>query len=92
MKTLKIWNGRTHGHIYRRHHVYVAAYSIKQAAELVSMACFGEDHKDLVSTSEINHYYSKGCWGNVMNGIIPEEPCVYMCDESYSNNKPFRVV
>lgn len=92
MKTLKIWNGRSSGSKYNRHHVYVAAYSTKQAAELVSLACFGVGRKDLIPVREINVYYSKGAWGDTMNGIIAEEPCVYMCDERSPNNKPFRVI
>jgi hypothetical protein len=91
-KQLKIWNGRSHGHKYKRHHVYVAAYSMRQAAELVSKACYGEDMPNLVSTSEISVYYSKGSWGNKMNGIDATEPCVYLADESNSQNKPFRVI
>ena len=89
---LKLFNGRSHGLKYKNHHVYVAANSIKQAAELVSIACFGEEHKDCISTAEISKYYNKGCWGNIMNGIDAIEPCVYLCDESNSKNKPFRVV
>ena len=91
-KTLKLFNGRCHGRKYQRHHVYVAAYSVKQAAELVSMACFGEDHKDLISVSEISNYYHKNAWGNAMNGIEAIEPCVYMHDETKIDNKPFRVI
>ena len=87
-KQLKIWNGRSHGHKYYRHHVYVAAYSIKQAAELVSAACF-DGRKDLVSTSEIRVYYHKDCWGNSMDEITPTEPCVYM---DFNNERPFRVI
>jgi hypothetical protein len=91
-KQLKLWNGRSHGHKYKRHHVYVAAYSMKQAAQLVSIACYGEERPNLVSTSEIAVYYSKGSWGDKMNGIIATEPCVYLCDGSHSQNNPFKVV
>jgi hypothetical protein len=72
MKELKIWNGRGHGKKFDRGHIYVAAYSMKQAAELISKAC--QAH---VTVSEINVYFSKGAWGDPMNGIIPTEPCVY---------------
>lgn len=91
-KQLKLFNGRSHGTIYKKHHVYVAAYSIKQAAELVSMACFGKEHKDLISTNEINVYYSKGAWGNTMDGIVATEPCVYMSEGIFEKSKPFRVI
>lgn len=91
-RALKIWNGRVHGSKYERHHAYVAAYSLKQAAELLSMAFFGSDYKDLISTFEISKYYSKGAWGKKMDGIIPTEPCVYLNDGRVPDSKPFRVV
>lgn len=75
-KQLKIWNGRGHGK-YDRGYIYVAAYTQKQAAELVSRACYGDEHPNLISLNEIKNYYSFGSWGNAMNGIIPTEPCVY---------------
>lgn len=80
-RILKLWNGRVHGHKYKHHHVYVAAYSIKQAAELVSMACYGKEHADVLGVSEIRNYYNKDAWGNTMVGITAKEPCVYMCLE-----------
>jgi len=40
MKTLKIWNGRGYGK-YINSNIYVAAYTQKQAAELVTEACHG---------------------------------------------------
>jgi hypothetical protein len=91
-KQLKIWNGRGHGRKYSRGHVYVAAYTQKQAAELVSKACFGEEYPDLVSVNEIRTYYSSGSWGNPMNGIEPTEPCVYIQETSFSNEKPVRII
>lgn len=89
-KQLKIWNGRGHGNIYGRGHIYVAAYSTKQAAELVSRACFGEEHPDLVSINELNVYYSKGAWGDSMNGIEATEPCVYATKEHFGT--PERII
>jgi hypothetical protein len=80
-KQLKIWNGRGHGKTYGRGHIYVAAYSRKQAAELVSRACFGDERPDIVSSNEIKVYYSADCWGNPMDGIVPTEPCVYATKE-----------
>lgn len=87
---LRLFNGRSHGHKYDRHHVYVAAKSMTQAAKLVSMACYGKD--DFISVYEIKEYYNKDAWGNRMNGIEPTEPCVYMCDERSGKNTPFRVI
>lgn len=91
MARLKLFNGRSHGSKYKRHHVYVAATSMKDAARLVSMACF-DGREDIMPVSEIRIYYSKGSWGTKMQGIEANEPCVYMCDESDVSNKPFRVV
>lgn len=82
-KELKIWNGRGHGRKYGRGHIYVAAYSQKQAAELVSKACYGEEFSDNVSVNEIRNYYSAGSWGNTMNGITPTEPCVYATEKPF---------
>ena len=83
-RTLKVWNGRGHGK-HSRKHIYVAAYSKKQAAELISQAC-----ERSVSVSEITVYYSN-CWGNSMKDIILSEPCVYI-DEKYGKFQPIRVL
>jgi len=92
-RVLKIWNGRCYGNKYHNHHAYVAAYTMKQAAELLSMAFYGDKHKDLIKTHTISKYYSKGAWGNKMEGIEPIEPCVYLCLEHGGNNhKPIRVI
>lgn len=81
-KTLKIWNG---GRIYSGKHkgvsVYVAAYSMKQAAEIINTAIGNEQ----MTASEISTYYNKGSWGNDMAHITPTEPCVYVT-ESYKRN------
>ena len=82
-RTLKLWNGRGHGK-YHKKHISVAAYSKKQAAEIISIAC-----NSCISVSEITNYYSD-CWGNNMDGINPEEPCVYV-SEPYLNQIPLKV-
>lgn len=71
-KKLKIWNGRGHGHEYGKGSFYVAAYSIKQATELLIKAAGSH-----ISGNEVKVYYNPGTWGNSMNGIQPTEPCVY---------------
>ena len=88
-RKLKIWNGRGHGKNYQKGHIYVAAYTQKQAAELVSKACFGEDCPNHISTNEIREYYSD-CWSNPMKGIEPTEPCVY-ASKKYGD-KPERII
>lgn len=92
-KTLKIWNGRGHGSKYGQGYtMYVAAYSVKQAAELVSKACY-DGEPDHVSKSEIRVYYSAGCWGNAMAGIEPTGPCVYVAPAYGPNRyKPRKVI
>lgn len=88
-KQLKIWNGRGYGQKYNRHHVYVAAYSVKQAAELIGQA-LGLYRS--IGSHEINNYYSKGCWGNNMDGITATEPCVYVSQRVGSDEKPIRLL
>jgi hypothetical protein len=86
-KQLKIWNGRGHGK-YDKYHIYVAAFTQKQAAELVSSACFGCN--DRISVSELRNYYFEGSWGNPMDGIVATEPCVYI--NSYKNPVPEKII
>jgi hypothetical protein len=85
-KTLKIWNGRGHGLKYGKYHVYVAAYTQKQAAELLSKALNSN-----IDTNEIRVYYSSGCWGNSMVGIEATEPCVYV-DHYIEQKIPIRIL
>lgn len=82
-RILKLWNGRGHGK-YQKKHINVAAYSKKQAAEIVGIACEAR-----VSTTEITEYYGD-CWGNDMQNITPTEPCVYI-KEKFSKSEPVRV-
>ena len=64
MKKIKIFNGRwgTIGH------AYVGALSQKHAVELLNrIPGYGS-----MTLSELQNYWSKGCWGNAMNGIDPQ--------------------
>ena len=76
MKALKLFNGRDWD--CRGGHLFIAAHSVKDCAELVSAAYRKveglENRLDckICSVSEVNNYYSKGCWGNSMEGIVPE--------------------
>jgi hypothetical protein len=77
-KKLKLFNGRGHGK-HTGSSFFVAAYSIKQAAELVSLAAHG--HTDMASVYEINAYYSNSGWGNVIKETgEPLGPCLYVKD------------
>lgn len=73
MKTLKLYNGHIHKGIYDRCHVYIAAYSNKQASEILNISL-----NQYITPHEIKTYYNKGAWGNSMDNIIPTEPCVYV--------------
>ena len=89
-KTLKIWNGRGHGK-FNNGSIYVAAYTKKQAAELVSKACYGDDAPNVINVREISEYYNEGSWGNEMNNIDPTEPCVYASEKLYGE-KPKKII
>ena len=71
-KKLKKWNGTA---IYNRKqvHVNIAAYSQKQAREILSSAGgFGYVQSNLISD------YFSDCWGNSMDGIEPTEPSIWV--------------
>jgi hypothetical protein len=89
-KKLKLWNGRGHGK-YTRGHISVAAYSQKQAAELISIACYGPEYPNNIRVNEIREYYSD-CWGNVMSNIEPTEPCVYIKEEAFSDKPYIKII
>ena len=66
MKKVKIFNGRW------RHngHAYVGAYSQQHAIDLLNKVNDGNGWR--MTLSELQKYWSKGCWGNAMIGIEPE--------------------
>jgi hypothetical protein len=71
MRALKKFNGRAQGN--KRGTVALAAYSKKQAKELLEKAfnTFG------ISQNEIRDYFSE-CWGTDAASIPePTEPCLY---------------
>lgn len=68
MKKLKIWNGRFYfTGTSRTSHVYAAAYSIKDLQAMLDPIS-----RWPITYREISVYWSKGCWGNSMEGITPE--------------------
>jgi len=85
MKELKKWNGRGHGKL-QNCSIYVAAYSQKQAAELVGKACKLDRS---IGIHELKNYYSE-CWGDPMKGIEPTEQCVYA--GSKYDKKPIKIL
>ncbi len=84
-KKLKLWNGRGHGK-FERGHFYVAAYSAEQASFLMAIASGYKNTRGF--ETELRVYYSKGCWGNSMNGIVPTDPCIYAEKNQFSNEPP----
>lgn len=81
-KILKKWNGRAQD--FNNGHANVAAYSQKQAAELLS-----EAYRSNTSVNEVREYFSP-CWGDDMKGIEPIEPCVYHQKKYF--DKPERIL
>jgi hypothetical protein len=82
---LKIWNGISPNQRQYKGGIYVAAYSQKQAKELIEKV-----FSITLSTREIADYYYSGSWGDPMNGIEPTEPCVYAQETCIS--KPIRLI
>lgn len=94
-KQLKVWNGGDWGH--RGGHLYVCAHSAKEAAELLSRA-YRTQHPD--TRADYDAYAAwhmkdfSPCWGNHMNGIVPEMG-VWWCRpvaNGWHADKPERLV
>ena len=94
MKALKLFNGRDWD--CRGGHLYVAAYSIKDCAKLASEAYREveglEDRPEIevVTVNEIRVYWSKGCWGNSMNGIAVERGVWWTPQEHGPDKEPIK--
>lgn len=81
-RTLKLWNGRGSRKLVFKH-ISVAAYSKKQAAELINK--LGEN----ITVYNITKYFSNR-WGSDMDGITPTEPCVYLT-QAFTKSEPVKV-
>lgn len=83
-KQLKKWNGRIwiEG---KQSKCNIAAYSQKQAADLLTQASGVRN-----ALGEIKIYFSP-TWGNSMNGITPEEPCLYV-EDKLNDTPPKRIL
>ena len=97
MKKLKIWNGGDWDS--KGGHLYVAAYSQKDAADLASEAYRKvrgyTDRPDLkmIGISEIRTYWSPNCWGNAMDGITPERGVWWAKGDKFGRcGKPERIL
>jgi hypothetical protein len=62
-KKLKLWNGRWFDF---KSHVFVAAYSQKEAIELLN-----NTGSKFMNLYQLKTYFSE-CWGTRMSGITPE--------------------
>jgi hypothetical protein len=72
--------------------LYVAAYSKADAVRLLKEAGYAT-----MTIGEFNTYWSKGCWGNAMEGVTPErgvwfspEGTEYTFSKDFK--KPIRVI
>ena len=85
-KKLKIWNGRGD---FRKldGHLYVCAYTQKDAIELLNQA--GHEH---MTTRELSTYWSANCWGTSMAGITPERGVWFVHKSEPSTAKPRRLI
>jgi len=98
MRKLKLFNGRDWD--CRGGHLYVAAYSEKDACDLSNEAYRRlkgyTDRPDIKATTlnEVRNYWSKGCWGDRMIGITPERG-LWWVEQNYgskSSGAPRRLV
>lgn len=76
-RELKVFNGRDWD--CRGGHLYVCAWSMTDCAYLASKAyrfVNGLEHRpdvERVSVNEVKVYWSKGCWGDEMEALVPKE-------------------
>jgi hypothetical protein len=94
VKQLRYWNGRGHGK-YKDHHLNVAAYTKRQAAQLIAAAAHGEENLNTPYyvnsyTRELNIYYFE-CWGNDMKGVVVSVPSVF-ATKGYGDEREFELV
>ena len=98
MKKLKLFNGGDWN--ARGGHLYVAAYSVKDAVDLVNEAYRKlkghADRPDIAPQTvyDFNVYWHKNAWGNQMSGITPERG-VWWVEQEFgpgSGEKPKRLL
>ncbi len=81
-KKLLLLNGRWN--FGNGSHIYIAAYSVADACRICNEVVGYESNW----RNEINIYFSKGCWGRLMDGIEPERGA-WVSEHRY--DKPERV-
>jgi len=93
-RKLKIWNGGGPGG--RGDHFYICAHSVAEAARLLAFATkviksytWTPSQFDIDRCKRrITDYFSKDCWGDPMEGIVPELGVWY---SQADNVKPYRI-
>ena len=76
-KKLFIANGRW----LDRQHIYVCGYSKADAIRILEELAGGVRGMK----AELNKYFSKGCWGTTMAGIVPERGA-WVADEKFGSS------
>ncbi len=93
LKQLKIWNGRGARIKNKEYHtLYICAYSRSDAARLIIEAQGDVFDKSQFGwwTREIRDYFTEGCWGNTMNGIVPERGV--WATKTFTDKKPVKLI
>ena len=80
-RQVKIFNGR----FRNTTHIYIGAYSIADAARILQQAY----DTPTTQINEITVYFSKGAWGNSMEGIKPERGAWV---QEHHSEKPKRII
>ncbi len=90
MKKLKIWNGRDW--YCRGGHLFVCAYSQKDAVELSNEAYrkVSKSRGEKTTLSEVRKYWSMGYWGNDMKDITPERGVWWTPQQGGFNAQPIK--
>ena len=90
---LKKYNGGDWFH--RGGHLYIGAYSVKDAVELINEAGKLVEHANCFLTAYyFNMYYHKGCWGTPMDGIEHERGVWWQKSNSFGHaeGRPIRLI
>lgn len=83
---LRLFNGRGVSAKYRNGHLFIAARSNRDAADLLGAACGLPNQR---MTGEIKKFYAKDCWGTTMAGVVPERGVWFA---AHPNNPPTRIL
>jgi hypothetical protein len=86
-KIIKIWNGRG---CKQQEHLFIGAYSKADACRMLDEIYppFGKSSWN----REMTIYFCEGCWGDDMDGIVPERG-IWLIQKQYTKKqtKPQRI-